>query len=170
MATETPSDEDLLEAYARGDFAAFDAFYRRHAGLLHRVLLVRLRSRADADEALQEVFLRLHRHVHGYDRSRGGLSWVVTIARNAAIDVLRRRKPQAPLDPEALPARATAEIQLAARQELEAMLARLSPAERSLIERRLLDDEDYAALAPDHGGSPAAARQKVSRLLRRLRG
>ena len=166
------TDEDLLTAYARGDFAAFDAFYRRHRRFLYAFLLSRLGVAADADEVLQETFLRLHRSIHLYDRRAGGVAWIVTIARNAATDLLRRRRRQSAeqsLDFEMAGDVASQERALAARQEVESILAKLRPDERALIDARLVSDESYENLVTAHGGSPEAVRQKLSRLLRRIK-
>lgn len=165
------SDEDLLTAYAQGDFSAFDAFYRRHRRLIYAFLLSRLRSPADADEVMQEAFLRLHRSMHGYDRKLGGIAWVITIARNAAIDRLRKRRRNSVtenIDPDTIGSAALQGRSLEARQELRKLVEKLSPSERALVEARVFAEESYEELAIALGGSPEAARQKFSRLIRKL--
>lgn len=83
---------DLLTRVARQDRAAFDALYEAAAAKLFGVLLRILRNRAEAEDALQEVFTRLWLHARRYDPQKGrGVTWAVAVARNHAIDRLRAR-------------------------------------------------------------------------------
>ena len=61
------------------------------------------------------------------------------------------------------------DVALACRQELNIILRELSAADRALIEARLLDEDSYADIAARDGASQAQVRQRLSRLLRRLR-
>jgi len=163
----------LLALYQSADFAAFDHFYRRNERLIFYFLLARLGNRGDADDASQETFLRLHGALMRYDPKQSALAWVMTIARNASTDILRRRRrsePRPPADFDLMPAHSTAvDVALACREELNIILSGLSATDRALIEARLLDEDSYADIAAKEGTNQAQVRQRWSRLLKRLR-
>jgi RNA polymerase sigma-70 factor (ECF subfamily) len=84
------SDAELLRAVARGDEAALASIYDRYASILLGLLLRILRSRPEAEDVLQEVFLQVWRRAKDFDESRGrAFTWLVTLARSRAIDRLR---------------------------------------------------------------------------------
>jgi RNA polymerase sigma-70 factor (ECF subfamily) len=88
---QTDAEEaELLRALARGDESAFARIYDRYSPILLGLLLRILRSRAEAEDVLQEVFLQVWQRAHSFDAERGrAFTWLVTLARSRAIDRLR---------------------------------------------------------------------------------
>jgi RNA polymerase sigma-70 factor (ECF subfamily) len=86
------SDEQLMELVAVDhDQLAFGELYDRHVGVAFACAVRICRERALAEDAVQEAFLSLWRARARFDSRRGNVrSWVLTIARNRAIDLLRR--------------------------------------------------------------------------------
>jgi RNA polymerase sigma-70 factor (ECF subfamily) len=83
-------DAELLRAVARGEEPAFARVYDRYSPILLGLLLRILRSRAEAEDVLQEVFLQVWQQARAFDASRGRpFTWLVTLARSRAIDRLR---------------------------------------------------------------------------------
>ncbi len=83
-------DAELLRAVARGEEPAFARVYDRYSPILLGLLLRILRSRAEAEDVLQEVFLQVWQQARSFDASRGRpFTWLVTLARSRAIDRLR---------------------------------------------------------------------------------
>ena len=83
-------DAELLRATARGDESAFARVYDRYGPILFGLLLRILRSRAEAEDVLQEVFLQVWQRARSFDPDRGrAFTWLVTLARSRAIDRLR---------------------------------------------------------------------------------
>jgi RNA polymerase sigma-70 factor, ECF subfamily len=81
---------DLVRAIARGDEVAFAALYDQYSHILFGLLLRILRSRAEAEDVLQEVFLQVWRQAASFDEERGrAFTWMVTLARSRALDRLR---------------------------------------------------------------------------------
>jgi RNA polymerase sigma factor (sigma-70 family) len=96
------SDEALLAGMAGGDREAAAAFVRRFQARVYGMALTVVGVPAQAEEIAQETFVRAWRHAGGYDPRRGQVAtWLLTIARNAAVDVLRLRR-DVPLEPEAM--------------------------------------------------------------------
>lgn len=68
--------------------------FRRYSGVVYSVALRVLHDSGQAEDVLQEVFLQLWRKPAAFVQQRGSLGgWLVVVARNRAIDLLRRRKP-----------------------------------------------------------------------------
>ncbi|OYX41769.1 MAG: RNA polymerase subunit sigma [Rhodobacterales bacterium 32-67-9] len=83
---------DLIAATARSDRAAFRALYSAASAKLFGVALRILRDRSEAEDAVQEVFTRVWLNARRFDAGRGrGMTWLIAIARNHAIDRLRAR-------------------------------------------------------------------------------
>lgn len=96
QASEPADDRELVKQLALGSSDAMRAIHARCGARAFAIALRLLRSRADAEEVLQEAFLEVWRRAREYDASRGGLeTWVVTIVRTRAIDRLRSLGSQA---------------------------------------------------------------------------
>ncbi len=93
-------DEAALLARIRaGDESAMAELYDRYSGIVYGVALRVLGSTASAEDVLQEVFLQLWRNPQAFDAERGRLApWLAVIARNRAIDMLRRRPMEEDID------------------------------------------------------------------------
>ncbi len=85
------SNEQLLARYQQGDAVAFDEFFKRSHKVIYNFLLSRLKVQSDAEDALQQSFLKLHRYILSYDPRQNALSWALTIARNVMSDVRSAR-------------------------------------------------------------------------------
>lgn len=92
-------DEALLAGLATGDEQAAATFVRRYQARVVGLAQTIVGDLATAEEVAQETFVRVWRHAGAYDARRGRVStWVLTIARNLAIDRLRLRRAD-PVDP-----------------------------------------------------------------------
>jgi RNA polymerase sigma factor (sigma-70 family) len=99
------SDEALLAGLAAGEADAAAAFVRRFQARVYGVAITIVRDPGGAEDAAQETFVRAWRHAATYDPRRGRVStWLLTIARNVAIDAMRTRRVE-PLDPDVVAGR-----------------------------------------------------------------
>ena len=81
----------LLVAMAEGDRVAFKQFYEKTSGRLFSVIRRILNNQAQAEEALQDVYVRIWQAASSFDATRGTpLAWAITVARYRAIDLMRR--------------------------------------------------------------------------------
>lgn len=97
---EKISDALLYERVRGKDKAALEELYDRYEKMLFSYLCKMTGDRDLAEEALQEVFVKVWRGVGSYDESKGKfVAWLVTMSRNAAVDLIRKqKKPSVPLD------------------------------------------------------------------------
>src|SRR5437879_13432768 len=79
-----------MARYQAGDFVAATALIKGTGPQLHRFFLAQFASRADADDLLQETWLRIHRVRHTYRPGEPVLPWVYAIARRVRVDGYRR--------------------------------------------------------------------------------
>lgn len=100
MAADGSSDETLLAAMAMGDEQAALTLVRRYQRRVFGLALSIVGDPSLAEDVAQEALLRVWRHAPVYDTRRGSVAaWILTIARNLAIDALRLRR-ASPTDPD----------------------------------------------------------------------
>lgn len=93
------SDDELVASFRAGGDDAFAEIYRRHRGALRSFAERVLRDlRSDADDVVQESFIRARRGLRANDRPVALRPWLYMIVRNCAIDELRARRHIATLD------------------------------------------------------------------------
>lgn len=146
----TPSvepDTALVARAAAGDREAFGALVIRYQESVRRVTRAVTGNADDADDAAQDAFLSALDRLETYDPSRPFGPWLMRIASNAAIDLVRRRAVRSaqPLEPSvASPGQSPAAAAEAdeIRRELGAALAQLPPRQRAAL--TLFDVEGYA--------------------------
>lgn len=165
MHATDPIDLSLLQRIAARDSAALGELYDRHSRLIFGLILRIVRDRAEAEEILQEAFVRVWTRADTYDARVGGpLPWIVRLARNRAIDRLRARRTRAGIDTsgpdgsvaEAVPAsdiQSPEALVLAAqrRQALTGALAGLPAEQRQLIEAAFFEGYTHGELARRFG-------------------
>src|SRR5947209_11712786 len=78
-----------MQRLLRKDVGAFEEIYERHSRIVYSLVLRILRQGSTAEEVVQDVFLQLWRHSTQYDTTRPFVPWLLTLARNRALDQLR---------------------------------------------------------------------------------
>jgi RNA polymerase sigma-70 factor, ECF subfamily len=165
MHGSDPIDLTLLQRVAARDTTALAELYDRHSRLLFGLILRIVGDRAEAEEILQETFLRVWTRADIYDARVGGpLPWMVRVARNVAIDRLRARRSRAAIDTpapgdriaEAVPAsdiQSPEALVLDAerRRSLTNALAGLPAEQRLLIEAAFFEGYTHSELARRFG-------------------
>jgi DNA-directed RNA polymerase specialized sigma24 family protein len=83
---------DLMRAFARRDPRAADELYARFSPRVYGLGMVMLGNAAQAEDLVQDTFVKVWRKAESYDPSRGSVdTWVLLIARSLAVDLIRRR-------------------------------------------------------------------------------
>jgi RNA polymerase sigma-70 factor (ECF subfamily) len=89
--TATESDSEVVAAYLAGDRRAFDVLVDRYQRRLLNFVYRTIGDRERGEDLVQEVFIRVHRHLHRFDQSKKFSTWIYTIASNLAKNELRNR-------------------------------------------------------------------------------
>ncbi|GAB3513562.1 RNA polymerase sigma factor [Spirosoma knui] len=89
------SESVLIEKLHRRDQQAFQWLYDQYSPALYGVVLRIVRDEEQAQDLLQDIFVKIWKNLDAYDSSKGRLfTWMLNVARNTAIDALRARKTQ----------------------------------------------------------------------------
>jgi RNA polymerase sigma-70 factor, ECF subfamily len=93
------NDQDIIDCLRSGQReAAFTLLLPRYRERVFRLALSILRDRTGAEDAAQDVFLRLWRSMQTYNGDAALSTWIYAITRNTSISILRKRRPQISLD------------------------------------------------------------------------
>src|SRR5262245_10520874 len=87
----TPTDDQLIGRYARGDRSALEALFERYRQPAFRIAYRLLGHEADALDAVQEGFVKVLTHLHGFQGRSSFKTWLLRVVSNAALDLGRHR-------------------------------------------------------------------------------
>jgi RNA polymerase sigma-70 factor (ECF subfamily) len=167
QSSSSEVDIGLLQRIAMRDEAALAALYDRHSRLAYSVIMRILGSPSDAEDVLQDTFVRVWSRADTYNAGLGApATWLARIARNRAIDRLRARRVQGPVAIESAVPRAdgpragepvtrdtpeTLLVDNATADAVRGALATLTPAQRVLIEAAFFEGHTHSELATRFG-------------------
>lgn len=167
----------LLGAVSSGDRGAFSTLYRRTSAKLYGICIRLLGSEAEAQDVLQDVYVTVWRKADRFDPARASaITWLAVLARNRAIDRLRRRPAGSD------PIEAAAEIEDDRPSAFELVdkasdaarlghcLEELEERARAMIRAAFLDGATYPELAEREGVPLGTMKSWIRRGLLRLRG
>jgi RNA polymerase sigma-70 factor (ECF subfamily) len=86
------TDRELVDRAREGDASAFGQLVRRHQQRIHRLAMHLLRDRAEAEDVMQETFIRAYRALARFDGRSEPYTWFYRIAINLSLNTLRSRK------------------------------------------------------------------------------
>ena len=182
-AADTPSDEELMQAYARGDMRAFEALYDRHALPVWRFVQRSVQNAALADDLVQDVWFSVVRHAPQYEARAKFRTWLFTLAHHRVVDHWRTQKNHTSLDAESEDGSALAEMlaaesgfgperRLDSRELAQALLDALAALPEVQREAFLLQAEagmSLAEIAQTTGVSMETAKSRLRYARARLR-
>ena len=166
----TRADEADVARARAGDTAAFAALVRRHQDRVFGFILRMLDARDEAMELTQDVFVKAWQALPGWRPEARFSTWLLQIARNAALDQLRRRRVVqfAPLD-DGMDVADTApgpEARYASRQRqalLENALQQIAAEHREILLLREIEDLSYGELAAVLGIAEGTVKSRLAR-------
>ena len=160
----------LMVRYQEGDFNSATALIHRLSPQLHRFFLVQFASREEADDLLQDTWLRIHQVRHTYRPGEPLLPWVYAIARHVRVDHYRKSSRRAARESrlDDVPEIA-ASAGNAAKQDLKAMLAPLPESQREVIEMLKVAGMSLEEVARATSSSVGSVKQKAHRAYEKLR-
>jgi RNA polymerase sigma-70 factor (ECF subfamily) len=177
------SDHSIVRAVLTGDKEAYGALVRAHSAAVFRVAFRIIGNEAEAEEIVQEAFLRGYQQLESFQQRSSFGTWIYRIAVNCALNRISKpgieaeyrhgdesdpeQKTVQVATPQADPERILLNREISAAREL-AML-RLTPTEKSAFVLRHLEDRSTHEIAEVLGIAPNAAKQAVFRAVQKLR-
>lgn len=155
--------------YQEGDFSAARALIDRISLPLRRFFLATANSRADADDLLQETWLRIHKVRHTYRPGEPALPWFYAIARHIRVDHYRKSVRAAAGERELEEMSQGFSAAPDQGGELEALLAPLSETQREVIAMLKVEGMSLEEVARATSSSVGSVKQKVHRAYKKLR-
>jgi RNA polymerase sigma-70 factor (ECF subfamily) len=171
-------DHTLMRAFANGERSAAERLYELYSSRIYGLGLVMLGNEAAAEDLVQDTFVKVWRNASRYDPARGGLdTWILLMARNLAIDALRRRvldarmveatAPRDEADPSAGPDAIAETTDLVDRARRA--MAGLSDGQRAALELAYFGGKTSAEVAELEGIPLGTAKTRIRTALLKLR-
>ncbi len=163
--------ETLMARYQEGDFAAATALIHCLSPQLHRFFMVQAASRRDADDLLQETWLRIHKVRHTYRPGEPVLPWFYAIARHVRVDHYRKavRTSSREQRLEEISEVAAVGGASSGTGSLETLLAPLPESQREVIEMLKVAGMTLEEVARATSSTVGAVKQKAHRAYEKLR-
>jgi RNA polymerase sigma-70 factor, ECF subfamily len=177
------NDHAVVRAVLAGDKEAYGALVRAHSATVFRVAFRIVGNEADAEEIVQEAFLRGYQRLESFQQRSSFGTWIYRIAVNCALDRVSRPgieaeyRPGEESDPEektvqvatqeADPERSLLSREISAAQQMA--MRWLTPTEKTAFVLRHLEDQPTNEIAEALGIAPNAAKQAVFRAVQKLR-
>lgn len=175
------SDDSIRRAVLSGDKDAYRLLVARYSKVVFRVAYRITGNETDAEEAVQETFLRGYQRLKSFEGRSSMATWIYRIGANCALDIVGRRKPEMGIgednDPEkrevqladskAGPDRLLLSREIEAAQQ--AAMQGLTPVERTAFALRHMEERSTEEIAAALNIAPNAAKQAVFRAVKKLR-
>jgi RNA polymerase sigma-70 factor (ECF subfamily) len=167
------SDALIVSGLRSGDEQAMAQLYDRYSSIVYSVALRVLGDAGEAEDVLQDVFMQLWRSPEAYDASRGSLpAWLAIIARNRAIDMLRKRRPESEIEDVVVRAEGDpfAEVEWTALAgKVRTALSGMPEGQRSAVEMAFFEGLTHAEIAQKTGVPLGTIKTRIRAALLGLR-
>jgi RNA polymerase sigma-70 factor (ECF subfamily) len=167
------SDRAIIQQVLSGDAEAYARLVDRHYDRCARIALRILGNREDAEEAIQDAFLRAFRALEDYEDRERFSAWLARILVNQCRTTLARNRRRESVfldvDPRELDLAVAGGDASGAWPELEHALAKLPAEQREAIVLKYADDLTYEEMARITGAGESALKMRVQRAFARLR-
>ncbi|MEY4532171.1 MAG: hypothetical protein RLZZ156_2894 [Deinococcota bacterium] len=168
-----PSDEQLLAQVAQTSENALELLYDRYSRVVYSMARKILRSPRDAEEVLQDVFVRVWQRAGDYNALKGkALTWILTITHHVAIDLYRRNqvRQSGTLEEEMMIGLAVESQDLNfERMQAQDALDKLDPSDKRVLEALYFEGLSQSQLATRSGIPLGTIKSKARFALQRLR-
>ncbi len=172
-----PNPSNLIHDCLTGQSGACAALFDQHKALVFRTAYLMLGDAHDAEDALQDVFLRAFRALDTYDPARGAFTtWLHKITVNVCFSRARRRSPQEDVVPIDLDDRALATspaddpfARLSLAEQAESLLAALDDNQRVVVVLRYYWDLSYQEIADIAGVPLGTVQSRLGRAVKKMR-
>lgn len=173
---ETPSDAELVQQVAQGEEEALQALFQRHGGAVTALARRMLGDRQEAEEILQDTFLRLHQNAPRFDGQRAALrTYLFAIARNLCLSRLRARSSRPRKAADADPHDVAFQAAVGAFDDplpgivVRGALERLEAEDRALLEAAFYQGYSHSELAALNDMPLGTVKSRLRRALAKMR-
>ena len=167
------NDAATLARIGQHDESAMEEIFQRYSGPVYSVALRVLHDTGQAEDVLQEVFLQLWRNPGAFVQDRGSLgAWLVVVARNRSIDMLRRRKPSDSVEDVILASPINVEDEAERNvmmEKVRRVLAELPPDQRKSLELAYFEGLSHTEIASRTGDPLGTVKTRIRQGLITLR-
>ncbi|HON42849.1 MAG TPA: sigma-70 family RNA polymerase sigma factor [Bacillota bacterium] len=178
------SDEQLIQLHLSGDPRGMEAIYERYFDKVYRLAYSKLRTAQDAEDVTSAVFLKLCKSLDSFRGEAKFSTWIYTVANNAVMDSIRRRRPSVSLDADlrvdggdSVPREIEDDAPGPEDHVADADFARyvygklnaLPPGQRSVIELRYFMELSYQQIADQLGVELGTVKSRLNRAIAALR-
>lgn len=171
MVTHAMSDPELVAAAAAGDQAAYASLVKAHVDTVYAQALRFFGNAHTAEDATQEVFLKVYRSLGSFDGRARFSTWLYRVTRNVCLDMVRAgKRTPLPVDPVTLEPLSQADFadDVVFSEALETALRALPPEEREALNAVTLFGLSYAEAGQALGVPDGTVKSRVFRARRAL--
>ncbi|HEY1581184.1 MAG TPA: sigma-70 family RNA polymerase sigma factor [Terracidiphilus sp.] len=166
--------DSVLDRFRQGDVDAFESLFRVHQRAIYRLVLRIVRESSAAEDVTIEAFWRMHQAHARFDSERDFEPWARRIATHAALDWLRRQKPESNMAPRmwdavSAPSTGDAAVSSEIREKTAQAFARLPATLRIAALLAIVEERPHKEVAQALGVTVAAVKLRVFRAQRLLR-
>ncbi len=167
--------EEIIQRAKGGDSKAFDMLYNAYFTPLYRYVYIRLKTREDAEDVVQDTFLKAYKALPRYEHTRDSmLPYLFTIARNLLINHTKKKRPDTfageDIDRHADEGKTSDFAEGRERsEELVVAMEVLTESEREVIELKFFGERTYLEIAELLDKREDAVRQHVARAMKKMR-
>jgi RNA polymerase sigma-70 factor (ECF subfamily) len=158
-------DQPLLDRLRSKDEKAMADLFDRYGSMVYSVALRVLKDPANAEDVMQEVFIKLWQNPQAFVQSRGSLAaWLLVVARNRAVDMLRRRKPSVSVEDVVLVAATNVAADAERRTMMEKVriaLDRLPPEQQKSMEMAFFEGLSHSEIAAQTGDALGTVKTRI---------
>jgi RNA polymerase sigma-70 factor (ECF subfamily) len=166
-------DGALIAAIRAGSQNAMAELYDRYSSIVYAVAMRVLGDTAAAEDVLQDIFMHLWRNPGTFDASRGSLPpWLAVVARNRAVDALRKRRPQSDIEDVTLsvePDMAAEADRSRVAEKIRSALKDMPVGQRSALEMAYFEGFSHAEIAKKTGEPLGTIKTRIRAALMLLR-
>lgn len=160
-----------MALYHQGEYGAFEELYYRHSSRVYAYFKHRLNVPGEAEDLLQQTFLKCHQARANYNGLLPFLPWLFSISRNLLIDHLRKHRPTV-IEADKLMALAERASQEGSSEPVvtwDEVMKLLPDEQRRMIEMRFEEGLSFEEIAKMSGVNESSARKRVNRTVQGLR-
>src|ERR1700734_3942180 len=166
-------DASLLQRVRQGDQRAMAEVFDRYGRAVYSVALRILKDTGHAEDVMQDIFFQVWRNSDSFVQGRGSLgAWLVVIARNRSIDLLRRRKPTDSVEDVVLPSSTNLAVEAdnnAMIEKVQKVLGELPAEQQKSMEMAFFEGLSHSEIAERTGDPLGTVKTRIRLALITLR-